>query len=229
MTSIVPIPQSDSSSTPYTRRHSVVTPRGNISCSYVLHATNAYASHLLPHLAGPDGIVPTRGQIIATRASVTEDILTKTGGVANDGFEYWFPRPLKEPYEKYPLVIIGGGREVDKSKARFELYQTDDSVVDVDVGKALRAFLPTIYPGRFEVGKEPEMEWTGIMGFTKSGDPFVRLGFPLSHSRYLLLTLRCIRLVLLSILRILIVLFTAGSTSPPDTVVTECLGLMLGP
>ena len=89
-----------------------MTPRGKISCSYVLHATNAYASHLLPHLVGPNGIVPTRGQIIATRASVTEDVLTKTGGIGNEGFEYWFPRPIKTPEEKYPLVIVGGGREV---------------------------------------------------------------------------------------------------------------------
>ncbi|KAK7685832.1 hypothetical protein QCA50_011178 [Cerrena zonata] len=171
VTSISSLPQTNNSSELFPRRHSVVTPRGNISCSYVLHATNAYASHLLPHFTGPDGIVPTRGQIIATRANVTEDILTKTGGVGNDGFEYWFPRPLKEPQE-YPLVIIGGGREITKSE-RFELYQTDDSVVDEQVGKALRAFLPTVYPGKFEAGKEPEMEWTGIMGFTKSGDPFV--------------------------------------------------------
>jgi glycine/D-amino acid oxidase-like deaminating enzyme len=53
--------------------YTVVTNRGSISCSRVVHATNAYASHLLPFLAGPDGIIPTRGQVMATRASVGAD------------------------------------------------------------------------------------------------------------------------------------------------------------
>ncbi|KAF4622057.1 hypothetical protein D9613_009138 [Agrocybe pediades] len=33
-------------------RWSLQTPRGDIGCKYVIHATNAYASHLLPFLAG---------------------------------------------------------------------------------------------------------------------------------------------------------------------------------
>lgn len=53
--------------------YTVVTNRGSISCSRVVHATNAYASHLLPFLAGPDGIIPTRGQVMATRTSVGSD------------------------------------------------------------------------------------------------------------------------------------------------------------
>ena len=51
------------------------TPRGDVSCRYVIHATNVYASHLLPFLAGIKntqrldslprgayGILPMRGQ-----------------------------------------------------------------------------------------------------------------------------------------------------------------------
>ena len=185
VTSIEPIPQTDPSSEVFPRRHSLVTARGKISCSYVLHATNAYASHLLPHLVGKDGIVPTRGQIIATRASVTEELLTKTGGVGNEGFEYWFPRPVKQPEETYPLVILGGGREVTKSESRFELYQTDDAVVDSEVGGALRRFLPSVFPSRFARGMEPEMEWTGIMGFTASGDPLVRFDSSCRYSPFI--------------------------------------------
>ncbi|KAI0782801.1 FAD dependent oxidoreductase [Abortiporus biennis] len=147
-------------------RFKVVTPRGKIGCSYVLHATNAYVSHLLPQVE----VVPSRGQIIAIRSNVTEEELTKTAGTGNDGFEYWFPRPL-EGGQQHPLVIIGGGREVTKPK--FEFYETDDGSVNPAVGKALREFLPAVYPGKYDAGKEPEMEWTGIMGYTKSGDPFV--------------------------------------------------------
>ncbi|KAF9462553.1 FAD dependent oxidoreductase [Collybia nuda] len=149
------------------RRWKVSTPRGNISCSYVLHATNAYASYLLPHMHGPDGIVPARGQVVALRANATP---TKTSWWGNQGFEYWFPRPVEDT-EKYPLVILGGGREV--AGQNFGYYTTDDSVINPEVGKALRNFLPGIIPGKYEKGREPEMEWAGIMGFTKLGDPFV--------------------------------------------------------
>ncbi|KAI0364567.1 FAD dependent oxidoreductase [Pilatotrama ljubarskyi] len=154
------------------RRWDLATPRGTVSATYVLHATNAYASHLLPHLRGPAGIVPTRGQIIATRAAVPLDVLTTSAYTANEGFEYWFPRPL-DPHssETKPLVILGGGRE--KAQPAFELYEADDSVVDPRVGDVLRKFLPAVFPGRYEPGQEPEMEWSGIMGFTKTGDPFV--------------------------------------------------------
>jgi len=50
--------------------YDVHTPRGTIRTPLVVYATNAYTSHLLPHLAGPDGIVPVRGQVTAIRADV---------------------------------------------------------------------------------------------------------------------------------------------------------------
>ncbi|KAK0196901.1 FAD dependent oxidoreductase-domain-containing protein [Armillaria mellea] len=149
-----------SSASNSTRRWNVNTPRGSISCSYVVHATNGYASHLLPHLAGPEGIVPTRGQIIAVRSSAK---LAPGSWDGNEGFEYWFPRPRGEG-----LVILGGGREA--SGPGFEYYETNDGSVNADVGKALRGFLAGVFEGDNE---DPEMEWTGIMGYTKMRDPFV--------------------------------------------------------
>jgi len=53
--------------------YTIVTNRGSISCSRVVYATNAYSSYLLPFLAGPAGIIPTRGQVMSTRASVGTD------------------------------------------------------------------------------------------------------------------------------------------------------------
>ncbi|KAA1470062.1 DAO-domain-containing protein [Dentipellis sp. KUC8613] len=153
------------------RRWTVSTPRGGVSCSTVLHATNGYASHLLPSLAGPRGIVPTRGQIVAVRAEAPAQAITTSGWTANDHFEYWFPRPLAPGAEdQRPLVILGGGRE---AKDAFEFGEADDSVLDKIAGRALRGFLPAVFPGKYEIGREPEMEWTGIMGFTSNGDPFV--------------------------------------------------------
>ncbi|THH27691.1 hypothetical protein EUX98_g6497 [Antrodiella citrinella] len=171
VTSVTSIPHANANSDiPFLRRHVVNTPRGSVSCSYVLHATNGYAAHLLPHLAGPDGIVPTRGQVMTVRAAVKIDELSTVGGTGNEGFEYWFPRPTKSEAGETPLVVVGGGREVAKG---FEIYEVDDSVVNEDVGKALRDFLPIVFPEKYDRDTDPEMEWTGIMGYTQSGDPFV--------------------------------------------------------
>ncbi|KAF9024253.1 FAD dependent oxidoreductase [Hymenopellis radicata] len=131
------------------------TPRGYVSCRYVLHATNAYAGHLLPSMRGIDGIVPLRAQIIATKF--------KNIGMsswANGLDEYWFPRPGGD--KEHPLVILGGGAG--------ERFIADDSVVSPVVGSELRKILPTLF-GVEE--REPEMEWTGISGHTKTKDPFV--------------------------------------------------------
>ncbi|KAF8839382.1 FAD dependent oxidoreductase [Paxillus ammoniavirescens] len=167
VTSIVKAPPTDSTTN---REYVLSTPRGSITCSRVVHATNAYASHLLPFLAGPDGIIPVRGQALATRASVGTEQIKTNGWQGNEGFEYWFPRPVKDADEK-PLIILGGGR--DASGPAFELYVDDDSTCHPKVGETLRAFLPAVFEGKFEQGKDPEMEWTGIMGYTSMGDPFV--------------------------------------------------------
>ncbi|KAI9449965.1 FAD dependent oxidoreductase-domain-containing protein, partial [Lactarius psammicola] len=151
------------------RRWTLETPRGSVGCTHVVHATNAYASGLLPQLAGRTGIVPTRGQAIAVRAAVPARELTLSGFTANHRGDYWFVRPGSEPDER-PLVILGGKRLAEGS-ARGAT--TDDSVIDPVVGKLLRGFLPEVFPGRFDWSVEPEMEWTGIMGFTELGDPFV--------------------------------------------------------
>ena len=185
-------PSPESLSSAYT----VHTPRGKILTPHVVHATNAYASHLLPHLRGPAGIIPTRGQIIALLAAASAQEITRTGWGGNEGFEYWFPRPNHDASaheRENQLVIVGGGREA-KRDGKYEFYETDDSVVDAEVGEVLRRFLPSVFPGKFDSDtneKSVEMEWvranvflpfyvphtdvlqTGIMGYTKSREPFV--------------------------------------------------------
>ena len=137
------------------RRWILETPRGPVGCTHVVHATNAYASGLLPQLAGRTGVVPTRGQVIAVRAAVPARELTLSGFTANHRLEYWFVRPGSAP-DEHPLVILGGKRHADGG-ARGAT--TDDSVIDPFVGIQLREFLPEVLPGKFERGVEPEMEW----------------------------------------------------------------------
>ena len=138
-----------------TRRWTLETPRGSVGCTHVVHATNAYASSLLPQLAGHIGVVPTRGQVIAVRAAVPARELTLSGFTAGRGMDYWFVRPGSAPDER-PLVILGGERLAEGSAHGAT---TDDSVIDPVVGGRLREFLPGVFPGKFERGVEPEMEW----------------------------------------------------------------------
>lgn len=70
--------------------------------------------------------------------------------------EYWFPRPIKTTNEK-PLIILGGAR--GSASPAFEAYIDDDTTCNPQVGKTLRAFLPAVFEGKFEPGREPEMEW----------------------------------------------------------------------
>jgi hypothetical protein len=106
------------------------------------------------------GIIPTRGQAIALQANASLSELTKASWAANERYEYWFPRPVQVSEggkEDNPIIILGGGRQVGGPK--LEQYETDDSVLHSDVGKFLREFLPLKFPGKFEKGREPEMEW----------------------------------------------------------------------
>jgi hypothetical protein len=130
-----------------------------MTCTHVVHATNAYASALLPQLSGRTGIVPTRGQAISIRAAVPAHELTLSGFTTNYGREYWFVRPGTAVDER-PLVILGGARLTEGSSRSAT---TDDSVLDGAVGRRLREFLPELFPEKFEKGAEPEMEWVRVV------------------------------------------------------------------
>jgi hypothetical protein len=85
------------------------------------------------------------------------------------GFEYWFPRPVRDVDEK-PLVILGGGREA--TGPTFELYIDDDSTCNPKVGEVLRAFLPAVFEGKFDRGNDPDMEWVRFRSSVRCTVPF---------------------------------------------------------
>ena len=142
------------------------TLRGPVTCTHVVHATNAYAPALLPQLGGLSGIVPTRGQAISIRAAVPARELLLSGFTANHGTEYWFVRPGSAPDEQ-PLIILGGARLAEGSSRNAT---TDDSVLDPVVGRRLRVVLPEVFPGKFKKGTEPEMEWVRPTALANSVD-----------------------------------------------------------
>ena len=230
---------------PAQHRWKLQTPRGSISCNYIVHATNGYAAHLLPFLAGQGlaeddsghqtgtdseattvssrqieefqhplsqssdsfhpipklkprgmyGIIPTRGQVGAVRASVRARDLgwrnswVKCGG----GLAYWFPRyqGLEETTDGSNVhgiktgtgtrnengtaetentryrnpLIIFGGGRQDEDE-NMKSGETDDGILNKRVGRATREFLPHWFPGKFEGGEDAwEMEWVSTFFF----------------------------------------------------------------
>lgn len=150
--------------TPSDSHFTLSTSHGDVSANYVVHATNGYASHLLPHLASPDiGIIPTRNQVIAV-SPLSHTHLWGMGLSAEGGYDYGHQRPSPES----PLYILGGGRQ---HAANREWGIADDSTLNPDVSAFLHPYLAKVFPKSY--GEEVKMEWTGIIGYTKSKDPLV--------------------------------------------------------
>lgn len=147
-------------------RLTVRTDRGDVSARRVIHATNAWARHLLPVLDGT--IVPVRGQVVVTEPAPP---LWTFGLSTNFGYEYWMQRPDGR-------IVLGGMRWLTPTQ---EIGAADDTVLDGQVSAGLRAFLPAHFPELR--GVRVEREWTGIMGFTPDRAPLVG-PVPGSHGQY---------------------------------------------
>ncbi|POW06973.1 hypothetical protein PSHT_10131 [Puccinia striiformis] len=134
------------------------TSRGTFESNYVIHATNAYASYLLPQFrANSDQtIVPT----LRTKDPITSSrdrlIIHRS-----------------DPAQRNPVVILGGGR--NHAPPKFESGIGDDSSVNHQIGQYLRSFLPQWFPKYYTQMDDGDVvhEWSGIMGFTKDHDPIV--------------------------------------------------------
>ncbi|KAI3481043.1 hypothetical protein L1887_56817 [Cichorium endivia] len=124
----------------------LTTTKGEITASYVVHATNGYASHLLPQLANP-ARAQAKVSITAINARASEH---------------------EPPSADGPLYIMGGGRQVATGR---EWGIADDSSLSKEVSTFLHPFLANIFPQSY--GKDVRSEWSGIMGYTKSKDPLV--------------------------------------------------------
>ncbi|QZZ19989.1 FAD-binding oxidoreductase [Leptothermofonsia sichuanensis E412] len=134
----------------------VITNRGTIQADQVVHATNAWASHLLPWVSNI--IIPIRGQVLVTEpVQPMWDFCFST----NFDYEYCIQRPDGR-------IVLGGMRWRSPT---MEENIDDDSEVNSFVSRGLRSFLPTHFPDLNFI--QIEQEWTGIMGFSPDGNPLI--------------------------------------------------------
>ena len=164
----------------------VRTPRGTILANHVLVTTNGYTGYLLPQFRSI--IVPVRGQMSAlhTPSPLLQQPLSYTytfiGTVGQDRIQddYLVQRPVS-PGGKGGELMFGGGR----TKALNEGVNVDnDDTIDGPAAKYLRTKLPQVLDVGISVdssakpcGNGGELsakkEWTGIMGFSRDGYPWV--------------------------------------------------------
>lgn len=153
----------------------VGTPRGKVVAEKVVLATNGYTAHLWKDFQG--AIVPLRGQITAHRPGSNmprEGLPTTYSFIYDNGYEYMVPRP---PGSKYAGdIVIGGGLVKAPNEGLAEYGTTDDTTTN----EAISAYLRDTTARRFgrnwgddHAQGRVRREWTGIMGYSPDGMPFV--------------------------------------------------------
>lgn len=146
------------------------TPRGQVAARDVVLATNAYTSHLLPGLTSL--IVPVRGQVCALRPPEGDVLLEHSHVWAPEGSEdYLVQRDDEDGY-----LIMGGERLSTKDAG---VGVSRDDTIDEHVGQKLRRALDhavDVTPSTASTANSAltaAYEWTGIMGYSRDGHPWV--------------------------------------------------------
>lgn len=132
----------------------VKTDNGPIETSMVVFALNGYSAQIHPYFA--DKIYPTRGQCL-----MLEKVPHFMDGpcYANFYLDYFRQMPTGE-------LLIGGFRQLEKATE----VGYSDHTTDI-IQSALMDFVHKHLP-QFE-GKNITHRWSGIMGFSKDGQPMV--------------------------------------------------------
>lgn len=157
-------------------RWEVTTPRGKVVARKVVVATNGYTSAILDRFRGV--IVPLRGQVTAQRPGSKMPfggcLPTTYSFIYEGGYEYMITRP---PGSRFAGdVVIGGGLAKAKDGGLEEYGTTDDTTVNSDISEYLRGTTPRYFGSNWgEDSPEGRVraEWTGIMGYSPDGYPFV--------------------------------------------------------
>ncbi|KAF3906661.1 hypothetical protein ABW20_dc0109789 [Dactylellina cionopaga] len=157
--------------------HRVHTSRGALTAPIVIHATNAFASHLVPAMR--DVIYPVRAQMSALEPpkSLISKPLTHTYGLV-DGERIKAEYLVQEDTRTDGTggaFLLGGGRKFAKDQG---VGVTDDSNVDPEVGNYLRSSIGKYFDDECGYPTADKMcdakyMWSGIMGFSADERPWV--------------------------------------------------------
>jgi glycine/D-amino acid oxidase-like deaminating enzyme len=135
-----------------------LTTAGGEQClaTSVVVATNAYTSGLLPQFR--DVVIPAKNQVFVTAPLPPLNPMLVS---INDDYEYFMQR-------RDGRVVIGGGRLAAGDDAWMGVW--DDSTTNTSVSQHLIDTLHQMFP---QVSVEIEQEWSGIIGVSVDGMPWV--------------------------------------------------------
>ncbi|EXK29510.1 hypothetical protein FOMG_13985 [Fusarium oxysporum f. sp. melonis 26406] len=152
----------------------VSSPRGQTRARHVIHCTNGYASHLVPKL---------RGLLFPVRGTMTVQDLGP--GVPNNGSKDSFGFHYVPAYDEETETLADGLWYLTQNaksgfffiggeKATMDQSLTaDDTAVSAICVEHLQKILPQFF-NYTEINKDPLISaWSGIMGFTQDGAPYV--------------------------------------------------------
>lgn len=152
----------------------VHTPRGTVHVRHVVHATNAFASHLVPGL---------RSKITGVRAHMSSQRPgelfpncqgQRSWGVIYGGaFDYVTQRP-SSPDEPQGDLMLGGGfsRSLKQGVDQVGLYD-DGARIDALTVSHISGIFPAVFSPKWGKGASVENAWSGILGMTGDFLPFV--------------------------------------------------------
>ncbi|KAK3347152.1 FAD dependent oxidoreductase [Lasiosphaeria hispida] len=155
----------------------VETPRGAITAPRVVLATNGYTARLVPAFQG--AIVPLRGQIAAHRPGANlrakGPLPTTYSFIYEAGYEYMVSRRSTDSSAGGD-IIMGGGLLRAPNEGLEEYGTTDDTSINPIISEYLHETTPRYFGpdwGEDDERGRVHAEWTGIMGYSPDGFPFV--------------------------------------------------------
>lgn len=139
---------------------------GVVAARHIVHATNAFAAHLVPALRGR--LTGVLGHMTAQRPG---SAFPATHGrrswsvVYPGGFDYAAQRP-DTPDGRPGDVMIGGGLMRSRDRGMDQVGVWDDGRLDALPLMHLRGSVQTVFEPRWGGDGGLVKAWTGIMGFT---------------------------------------------------------------
>ncbi|KAL3423093.1 oxidoreductase OrdL 1 [Phlyctema vagabunda] len=154
------------------------TPRGKVSAACVIHATEAHASTLISGLRGK--LFGVRGTMSAQRPGLD---FPRTHGerswsfIHAKGFDYITQRPAALTSDEEGSEVMTGGGLMLGGRGMDEIGVLQDNDIRTDIGAYLGGILPMVFGaanwGEDAPGGRMKGLWTGTMGFSADGFPFV--------------------------------------------------------
>jgi glycine/D-amino acid oxidase-like deaminating enzyme len=154
--------------------YALKTTRGTVFARHVVHATNGFASHLVPGLRKK--IVGARAHMSAQTPGISfprSDGMRSWSVVYNGGFDYVSQRP-STPQEPKGDLLLGGGfmRSSKQGIDQVGLYD-DGAALDPLTVSHIAGIFPAVFRLKWGAGAELKQVWSGILGMTGDLLPFV--------------------------------------------------------